>query len=401
MSNLDYFKGMGFDAIWISPVVLNYQGAYHGYAALDFFSINPNFGTEQDLINLVDACHAKDIWVMVDIVGNHVAPVGFDYSKISPFNQSEHYHDYCEINDDDWDHNQTRVENCRIFNLPDLNQSNPFVREGLKNWVKWLINTFHVDGLRIDTVPEVQKDFWADFSTASGVYTVGEVFNGRYDYVAGYQGALSGTLNYPGYFNLKGIFQYGNSMYNFRAHYTNMNLFKDQGLLGNFADNHDNPRFLNGTSNIARYQNALNFVLSSVGIPIVYYGSEQGFSGGNDPGCREPLWGHMNTSSPLYQFLKTIISYRQQLKWWQYPQVERYADDNFYAFTRGEVLMAFTNSDNEVRRTITYHPYAEGTRLCNIFYPGDCVKVTNGSFDVFLEHGETKTFIVNGTHVVQ
>ena len=93
INNLDYIKGMGFDAIWISPVVENTEGSYHGYHMTKIYNINPNFGTAHELKQLVSACHDKGIWVMADVVANHVGPVGFDYSGIEPFNSSGHYHD--------------------------------------------------------------------------------------------------------------------------------------------------------------------------------------------------------------------------------------------------------------------------------------------------------------------
>lgn len=63
---------MGFDAIWITPVVDNYDGGYHGYWARNMYGTNSNFGSSEDLKRLVNICHSKDIWVMVDIVANHV-----------------------------------------------------------------------------------------------------------------------------------------------------------------------------------------------------------------------------------------------------------------------------------------------------------------------------------------
>ena len=57
--NLDYITGMGFDAIWISPIVKNYREDYHGFAAMDIYSINPHFGTEEEFISLITACHKK------------------------------------------------------------------------------------------------------------------------------------------------------------------------------------------------------------------------------------------------------------------------------------------------------------------------------------------------------
>lgn len=85
-NNLDYIKNMGFDAIWISPPVDNMDNGYHGYWARDWEGINSHFGTASDLKALLSAAHAKGIWVMVDVVANHVAPVGTNYSSINPFN---------------------------------------------------------------------------------------------------------------------------------------------------------------------------------------------------------------------------------------------------------------------------------------------------------------------------
>lgn len=73
---------------------------------------------------------------------------------------------------------------------------------------------------------------------------------------------------------------------------------------GTFIDNHDNARFLSQQSDIQLYKNALVYTLLSEGIPIIYYGTEQGFNGGNDPDNREPLWiSNYNQSSTLYQVI--------------------------------------------------------------------------------------------------
>ena len=66
--HLDYISGLGANAIWISPIVLNTDNGYHGYWAQNIFEINPHFGTKEDLKSLVTACHDRDMWVMVDIV---------------------------------------------------------------------------------------------------------------------------------------------------------------------------------------------------------------------------------------------------------------------------------------------------------------------------------------------
>ena len=96
---MDYIAGMGFDAVWISPVIDNSPGGYHGYWARNWNAINSYFGSADDLKALVAAAHAKGIWVMVDVVANHVAPIGSDFGQITPYNSSEHYHSNCQISD--------------------------------------------------------------------------------------------------------------------------------------------------------------------------------------------------------------------------------------------------------------------------------------------------------------
>lgn len=109
-NNLDYITSMGFNAIWISPVVENTDRGYHGYHMKNLYELNPHFGSEQDLKDLVDECHRRDVWVMVDVVANHAGMVGTDYSKVYPFNDASHYHNPCDIEQDDFIHNQWKVE---------------------------------------------------------------------------------------------------------------------------------------------------------------------------------------------------------------------------------------------------------------------------------------------------
>jgi alpha-amylase len=288
INHLDYIQGMGFDAIWISPVIDNQEPGYHGYWGRDWNKTNDHFGSSDDLKNLVKACHDKGIYVMVDVVANHVAPVGNNFSSIQPFNSPDHYHANCAIND--WG-NQWQVENCRLADLPDLNQQNDWVRGQLKDWVKNLVNDYGFDGIRIDTIPEVPKDFWSEYGQAAGVFQMGEVFNGDPAYVGGYQGPVTALFNYPMYYTIRDVFGSKQSMYGIKNRYNEEGgHFSDIDALGLFVDNHDNARFLNQYNDQKMFANALVFSLTGRGIPFYYYGSEQAYAGGNDPQNRESLW---------------------------------------------------------------------------------------------------------------
>ena len=265
----------------------------------------------------------------------------------------------------------------------------------MKKWVKDTVTKFGFDGLRVDTTPEVKREFWKEYSEAAGVFTIGEVFNGNVNYVASYQGsALDATLNYPFYFTLRSVFAEKGSMSQIRTLLdTEKTVFQDHTLLGLFIDNHDNERWLHHNGSIKMLKNALAYVLSAEGIPIMYYGTEQAFNGGNDPDDREPLWPTgLKTDTEMYQFVKAINQARKSQKWFEQAQVERYAEQSFYAFTRGDTLVVMTNDENQqITRTITYSEYKGGI-LTNIFDENDKINVgDDGSYSVTI-NGEPKIY---------
>ncbi|CEG79819.1 Putative A-amylase [Rhizopus microsporus] len=157
---------MGFDAIWISPIPQNSQGGYHGYWATNFSAINSNFGSSDDLKKLVQAAHAKNMYVMLDVVANHVGtPSTQNNYNGYTFNQGSYYHSYCDVNYND----QTSVEQCWLSGLPDLNTENDYVVNTLYSTVSNWISEYGFDGIRIDTVKHVRKGFWDGYVKAAGV----------------------------------------------------------------------------------------------------------------------------------------------------------------------------------------------------------------------------------------
>ena len=103
----------------------------------------------------------------------------------------------------------------------------------------------------------------------------------------------------------------------------------------------------------------------------------------------------MNPDSDLYKFVQKAVGIRKDNKVWNYPHIERWCDDSFYAFTRGQLLLAVTNNDQgSQHRDISYHPYKPGQKLCNQFYEGDCVVVTaDNKVPVTLNNGEAKFYL--------
>ena len=130
------------------------------------------------------------------------------------------------------------------------------------------------------------------------------------------------------------------------------------------------------------------------GIPFYYYGSEQAYAGGNDPQNREVMGNNMNTDSDIYKFTAAINKARKAHSIWNQPMTERYVLDNVYSFSRGDFMVALTNSNNQVNIQPST-PWSDGTKICNIFYPdSDCQTVANGGkMNLTLMNGEAKIYV--------
>ena len=264
-NQLGYIKGMGFDTIWISPVVDNIGGttgdgqAYHGYWSLDVSQLNSNFGTPSDLKNLVAAVHAKGMYIMVDVVINHVAATESQSfttsSSYGPFNVQDDFHPFCSITDYS---NQTNVEDCWLGDssvaLPDLNTESTTVINYWNQWVTGLVSNYSFDAVRIDTVKHVPHTFWPGFTSAAGVFNQGEVLLADPEYVGNYQSNGSvNPFNYPVYYPLVRAFNGTDKSLTDLVSMTTQvkGNFTDPTLAGGFLNNHDNPRFENLTTDMA------------------------------------------------------------------------------------------------------------------------------------------------------
>jgi alpha-amylase len=165
------------------------------YWTKDFDSLNPHFGTADDLHALSNALHQRGMYLMLDVVVNHMAVPSprFNLTRFShPFNVSSSFHRRCFVDESPDPTNQTAVEQCWLGDakmpLPDLNTEDPTIVGKLLDWGHKLVQDYGADGLRIDTVKHIRKDFWPEFSKTVGVFTLGEVLINDTDYAAQYTG---------------------------------------------------------------------------------------------------------------------------------------------------------------------------------------------------------------------
>ncbi|KAK2769012.1 putative alpha-amylase [Colletotrichum kahawae] len=390
IQQLDYIQELGATAVWISPFVKNIDGksadgseSYHGYWTKDIWNVNPSFGTPKDLRALSDAVHARGMYLMADVVTNHMAWIGkmnsVDYSTFSPFNNASAYHTPpCWINYD----NQTSVERCwqgsDAVPLPDLRTEDGIVRQVFNSWIKRMVSQYGFDGLRLDSAKHVEKSFWSGFETAAGVFSIGEVFHGDPKYVAPYQDYMGGVMNYPAYYWITQAFQSTmGSIWNLRDGIKTLgSTARDLTLYGSFLENHDQARFLHSTADLALLKNALTFTLLMDGIPVIYQGLEQGYKGGETPYNREALWlSGYTTQTEQYQWIKKLIGLRSTMSaqdggYLFYKALPIYTDSHIIAMRKGfddaQVVSVYANVGGNSTFGVALGQAETGFRPCKL-----------------------------------
>ncbi|OAA62798.1 alpha-amylase precursor [Niveomyces insectorum RCEF 264] len=446
-NQLNYIQGMGFTAVWITPVTGQFYeptedgASYHGYWQQNIYELNHEFGTAEDLKKLSNSLHARGMYLMVDVVANHMgyngAGTSVDYAVFTPFNSHDYFHSYCLITNYS---NQTDVEDCwlgdTVVSLPDLNTDRTDVQSIWYNWVSSLVSNYSstpipppshfrriqapcqadsvaVDGLRIDTAKHVQKSFWPGYQQAAGVYCLGEVLHGDPAYTCAYQDVLDGVLNYPVYYPLLRAFRSpaGSMRDIYMMVHAVATACADPTLLGTFVENHDNTRFASYTADYALAKNALAFLFFADGIPIVYAGQEQHYHGSGDPYNREAVWlAGYATTAELYTFIQQTNRIRRSLLllvaaagWVAAPNDAFYHDAHTLAMRKGSldaagspVLTVLTNagaSAGASTLTLNGTGYAPGTILVEAYTCTSLHVDTQGDLVVPMTAGLPRVFV--------
>jgi glycosidase len=370
---LDYISGLGATAIWISPVFLNDDyGAYHGYTTCRFGVISPHLGGLAGLKSLIRAAHARGIYVLLDIVCNHMGrritsshpdwpryrppPRGYRLKWIDarrkyapPFNRLRYFHNHGRIGRFTGD----ELILGALQNLDDLKTELPEVRSYLIDVYRRLIVDTDCDGFRIDTVRHVEDEFWDEFCPAmrdaaasigkERFLLLGEVFTHENDMIARFLGRptrrpettpraddggerrpllMDSVTDFPLYYAMRDALLgrrppavledrlRATRAYDYDTAYVDH--------LCTFLDNHDVPRFLwrgyarmSHGERITRLRLALAVLFTWPGLPCVYAGTEQAFHGGHDPLNREEMGAHFDPTHPMYRWIRRLTELRR------------------------------------------------------------------------------------------
>jgi glycosidase len=279
---------LGISAVYIGPL---FESTAHGYDTLDYFWVDRRLGTNDDLAALVRAFHGAGIAVVLDAVLNHTGRhffafrdlqekgpesayrdwfMGIDFSRSSPAGDGFAY--------EGWN-------GC--YDLVQLNGNNRQVREHLFSAVRFWIEQFDIDGLRLDAADLLLPGFMDELSAYSkkikpGFWLMGEVIHGDYRQWAR-QGRLDSVTNYELYKSLWSSFNDRNFFelsWTLNRQFGPEGMYRDSALpLYNFLDNHDVNRLASIVHNSAHIPLLYALLFSLPGIPSIYYGSEYGIRG--------------------------------------------------------------------------------------------------------------------------
>jgi len=311
--HLDYIKNLGITTIWVNPVQENKMkgGSYHGYSITDFYKIDPRFGNNAEFAELTKTTHQKGMKMVMDMVFNHC---GSSHWWMNDLPEKDWINDsgkYVQTNGQTvtaMDIHASKTEKQRFQDgwfsraMPDLNQRNPHLATYLIQNSIWWIEYARIDGIRQDTYSYMDFDFLARWcKEVNDEYPnfniVGETWYSKSTESAWWQAnskldSKNSHLKTAMDFSLTFICQKGfdsktddGSLKDIFDDIAQDFIYPDPYNLLIFLDNHDMSRFNHeGETDLKRYKQGLAFLLTTRGIPQLYYGTEILMTGTKEQG---------------------------------------------------------------------------------------------------------------------
>lgn len=356
----EHAKRIGCNAIYIGPL---FESGSHGYDTTDYRLVDRRLGTNDDFKQFVKNCHANDVKVIVDGVFNHTGREFFAFQDIKQNRENSRYKDwYCNVNF--WGNNEYNdgfsYDNWGGYNLlAKLNLWNPEVKNYHLETVKFWVDEFDIDGIRLDAADVLDFGFMKELrSFCNGLkpdfWLMGEVIHGDYSRWAN-NDMLHSVTNYELH---KGLYSGHNDHNYFEIAHTIKRL---NGIVGDkklytFCDNHDVARIYSKLNNKAHMYNVAILVYTVPGIPSIYYGSEFGIPGNKENGSDWNLRPDLNLADfnekdelpALYTTLGHLKQRFPELTYGDYREL--YLTTGQFAFARcldgRAIVTALNNADN-------------------------------------------------------
>ena len=362
---ISHIKNIGCNAIYIGPL---FESVGHGYETTDYKKLDSRLGTNETLKNFVAECHKQGVKVIFDGVFNHTGRDFFAFKDLKENRENSRYKDwYCNVNF--WGNNSYNdgfgYENWGGYDLlVKLNQKNPEVINYICDVIRFWVDEFDVDGIRLDAADVLDFDFMKALRrTANEVkpdfWLMGEVIHG--DYI---RWANADTLHSVTNYHLHKALYSGYNDHNFFEIAHTVKRLNDMcgGVfkLYNFVDNHDVERIMSKLSTPKGFVPVHILLYTLPGVPSIYYGSEFGIEGkkGRGADADAPLrpemvyedWTSAMEENAYTKFITALGTMRQQVKALSYGD---YKEQNLttrqYTFSRsyeGTTVVVMVNNDD-------------------------------------------------------
>lgn len=353
---ISHIRKIGCTGLYIGPL---FESVGHGYETTDYRKLDSRLGTNEDLKNFTAECHRQGIKVILDGVFNHTGRDFFAFRDIQRNRENSRYTNwYCNVNF--WGNNEYNdgfsYDNWGGYNLlVKLNLRNPEVRDYLLDTIRWWVDEFDIDGLRLDTADVLDFDFMHSLrgladEVKEDFWLMGEVIHGDYSRWVN-EHTLHSVTNY----HLHKALYSGHNDHNYFEIAHTVKRQTDMGLntdvrLYSFTDNHDVERIISKLNNKAHYLPVHILLYTLPGIPSIYYGSEFGVEGKkerySDDSIRpaldlDELQKQDNPYAEIITALGKIYQQEKALSRGDYRELQ--LTTGKYAFARGDLIITVNN----------------------------------------------------------
>ena len=321
IDHLDYIRDLGIDVIYMTPIFKS--DSSHKYDTIDYYQIDPSFGTAEDLRELVQKAHQYGMKVVLDAVFNHTGRDFFAFKDILENKEKSKYLDWYFIDKFPLDNESGQAPNFKCFGyyggMPKLNLKNPEVEKYVTDVACYWLKECDIDGWRMDVGDEISHYFWKHFRRAvkavkKDALIIGEIWHYAGDFLEGDE--WDTVMNYPFYLNLIDLL--ADEKISVSRFIQNLGYMKGRlnkkcyPLMWNLIDSHDTARFLHLCNNKQKQHLAAAFQLLMPGMPMIYYGDELAMPGADGSDCRRGMyWDEEYRDNEMLEWYKRLIQVRR------------------------------------------------------------------------------------------
>ena len=337
ISKLPYLNELGITGLYLNPIFL--AESNHKYDTTDYEIVDPGFGNDEVLRELVDKAHHLGIAVMLDGVFNHCGRKNKIWLDVMEKGKESEYYDWFYINKWPIDRNQRDTKDGEFFSfafaasMPKLNTNNPKVVDYITNVCKNWIKKYGIDGIRFDVGNEVSHTFLKHLNhelkkIKPEIYLMGEIWHDSESFLKGDE--YDAVMNYP-LVNSVSEFWY-NEKFNrvdFEYAYNRCyNLYRKQQMevAFNLFDSHDTDRIMHRVKgDFDKLYQQMVLLFTVAGSPCIYYGTEIGLEGGFDPDCRRCMpWEDIDAGkyNDRINMMKHLIYLRKNIEAFREFEIE-------------------------------------------------------------------------------